>query len=84
MEDLTLGRGNLISLHLKETKPGIFREVPFLEGHVDFEKIIQTAWSLGVRRFVTELWDVGQDTWKEDVCFANRSMRKILDKQQQY
>lgn len=72
MEDLTLGRGNLISLHLKETKPGIFREVPFLEGHVDFEKIIQTAWSLGVRRFVTELWDVGQDTWKEDVCFANR------------
>ena len=84
MEDLTLGRGNLISLHLKETKPGIFREVPCLEGHVDFEKIIQTAWSLGVRRFVTELWDVGQDTWKEDVCFANRSMRKILDKQQQY
>ena len=82
MEDLTLGRGNLISLHLKETKPGIFREVPFFEGHVDFEKIIQTAWSLGVRRFVTELWDVGQDTWKEDIYFANKSMRKLLDKQQ--
>lgn len=78
-EDLTLGRGHLVALHLKESKPGIFREVPFLTGHVEFERIINTAWSLGVRRYVTELWDVGQDTWKEDICFANQSMRAILD-----
>lgn len=81
-EDLLLGKGNLIALHLKESKPGIFREVPFLTGHVEFERIIQTAWSLGVRRYVTELWDVGQDTWKEDICFANKSMREILDRQE--
>ena len=74
-----IGKGKLIALHLKETKPGIFREVPFLTGHVQFEKIIHTAWELGVRRYVTELWDVGKDTWKEDICFANRSMRKLLD-----
>ena len=37
-EDLSLGKGKLIALHLKETKPGIFREVPFLTGHVQFEK----------------------------------------------
>lgn len=78
-EDLSLGKGKLIALHLKETKPGIFREVPFLTGHVQFEKIIHTAWELGVRRYVTELWDVGKDAWKEDICFANRSMRKLLD-----
>lgn len=81
-EDLLLGKGNLIALHLKESKPGVFREVPFLTGHVEFERIIQTAWSLGVRRYVTELWDVGQDTWKEDICFANKSMREILDRQE--
>lgn len=81
-EDLTLGRGHLVALHLKESKPGIFREVPFLTGHVEFERIINTAWSLGVRRYVTELWDVGQDTWKEDICFANQSMRAILDQQE--
>lgn len=81
-EDLLLGKGNLIALHLKESKPGVFREVPFLTGHVEFERIIQTAWSLGVRRYVTELWDVGQDTWKEDICFANKSMRAILDRQE--
>lgn len=78
-EDLSLGKGKLISLHLKETKPGVFREVPFLTGHVEFEKIIDTAWELGVRRYVTELWDVGQPCWKEDIRFANQSMRAILD-----
>ena len=80
-EDLSLGKGKLIALHLKETKPGRFREVPFLTGHVPFEKIIDTAWKLGVRRYVTELWDIGEDTWKEDILFASQSMRKILDQQ---
>ena len=80
-EDLMQGKGRLIALHLKETKPGVFREVPFLTGHVPFEKIIRTAWELGVRRYVTELWDVGKETWKEDICFANLSMRELLDRQ---
>lgn len=81
-EDLELGKGKLIALHLKETAPGVFREVPFLTGHVQFEKVIDTAWDLGVRRYVTELWDVGQETWKEDICFANKKMREILDRKQ--
>lgn len=81
-EDLSLGKGSLIALHLKETTPGIFREVPFLTGHVEFERIIGTAWKLGVRRYVTELWDVGQEDWINDICFANKSMRAILDRQQ--
>ena len=80
-EDMLLGKGNMIALHLKETRPGVFREVPFLTGHVDFEAIIHMAWNMGIRRYVTELWDVGQDDWKEAICFANQSMRCILDKQ---
>lgn len=78
-EDLSLGKGKLIALHLKETKPGVFREVPFLTGHVEFKKIIDTAWKMGVRRYVTELWDVGKEEWKADICFANQNMRAILD-----
>ena len=78
-EDLSLGKGKLIALHLKETKPDVYRAVPFLTGHVEFERIINTAWKLGVRRYVTELWDVGQPQWKEDICFANRSMKRLLN-----
>ena len=78
-EDLSLGKGKLIALHLKETKPDVYREVPFLTGHVEFERIINTAWKLGVRRYVTELWDVGQPQWKEDICFPNRSRKRLLN-----
>ena len=80
-EDLETGRGHIVAMHLKETLPGVFREVPFLTGHVDFEGGIRKARDLGVRRFVTEMWDVGKDSWKEDILFANKTMRAILDKQ---
>ena len=81
VEDLETGRGHIVAMHLKETLPGVFREVPFLTGHVDFEAIIRKARDLGVRRFVTEMWDVGKESWKEDILFANKTMRAILDKQ---
>lgn len=55
-EDLKLGRGQLLALHLKETCPGHYREIPYGTGHVDFEAAVRTAWELGVRRYVTEFW----------------------------
>lgn len=80
LADIENGRGHIVAFHLKETIPGHYREIPFLTGHVDFESIISLAWSMGVRRYVTEMWDVGNASWKEDIKFANRSMSKILDK----
>lgn len=81
LEDMERGRGHIVALHLKETVPGEFREIPFFTGHVDFESVIAKAWNMGVRRFVTEMWDVGNDTWKEDIRFANQRMSAILDRQ---
>jgi L-ribulose-5-phosphate 3-epimerase len=81
LDDLETGRDHIFALHLKETVPGKFREIPFLTGHVDFEAVIAKAWDLGVRRFVTEMWDVGNSTWKEDIQFACSSMSAILDRQ---
>lgn len=83
-EDLSLGKGKLIALHLKETKPDVYREVPFLTGHVEFERIINTAWKLGVRRYVTELWDVGQPQWKRRYLFCKQkyeaAVKQLLNK----
>lgn len=79
LQDLESGRGHIVALHLKETIPGHYREIPFLTGHVDFKSVIATAWSMGVRRYVTEMWDVGNASWKEDIQFANESMSAILD-----
>lgn len=81
LDDIKKGAGHLVAMHLKETVPGVFREVPFGTGHVDFEKGIQTAWSMGVRKYVTEFWYIGSPEWKKDLLDANQMMTKILDKQ---
>ena len=68
-------------MHLKETVPGKFREIPFGTGHVDFEHGIKKAWELGVRRFVTEFWYTGNPNWQDDLNFAVKKMTDILNKQ---
>ena len=81
MKDLAKGQGHIVAVHLKETVPGKFREVPFGTGHVDFDKAIETAWKLGVRKYVTEFWYTGNPSWEEDLKEANSMMRKILNRQ---
>ena len=79
LEDLRSGKGHLVAMHLKETKPGLFREIPFGEGHVDFKGAIHTAWDLGIRKFVTEFWYTGNLEWEKDLIDASSRMKKILD-----
>lgn len=70
-----------MAVHLKETVPGKFREIPFGSGHVDFPSVIRTAWEIGVRKFVTEFWYTGNEAWREDLVFARKMMGEILDSQ---
>ncbi|MFW5651180.1 L-ribulose-5-phosphate 3-epimerase [Acetivibrio ethanolgignens] len=79
LEDLYLGKGHLAAMHLKETVPGKFREIPFGTGHVDFEAAIQAAWELGVRKFVAEFWYVGNPDWKEDLKSAHDRFATLLN-----
>ncbi|MGL6198418.1 MAG: L-ribulose-5-phosphate 3-epimerase [Lachnospiraceae bacterium] len=77
--DIASGRGHISSLHLKETIPGKFREIPYGVGHVDFEKVIKAAWNIGVRKYVTEFWYKGSEKWQEELHKVNAKMRGILD-----
>ena len=82
LEDLRSGKGHIVAVHLKETVPGKYREIPYGTGHVDFESVIRTSWELGVRRFVTEFWyvkGVTQD-WKAELDSANKFIRGYFDK----
>ncbi|MDY3250477.1 MAG: L-ribulose-5-phosphate 3-epimerase [Candidatus Choladocola sp.] len=80
LDDLRTGEGHLVAMHLKETVPGKFREIPFGTGHVKFEEMIQTAWELGIRKYVTEFWYTGNPEWKKDLDFARTMMGNILDR----
>lgn len=81
-DDLKSGAGHLVAVHLKETVPGKYREIPYGTGHVNFEKVIKTSWELGVRRYVAEFWfvkGVTQD-WRAELQNANNFLRGYFDK----
>ncbi len=82
LKDLQSCNGHITSMHLKETVPGKFRDMMYGEGQVDFQAMIDTAWNMGVRKFVTEFWYLGNESWKNDLLFANKTMRAILDKKE--
>lgn len=81
LDDLRSGAGHLAAVHLKETVPGKFREIPFGTGHVDFKSMVHTAWELGVRRYVTEFWYTGNPDWKKDLTEARTMMGDLLDRE---
>jgi predicted hexulose-6-phosphate isomerase len=78
--DLESGRGRIAALHLKESKPGVYREVPYGTGHVDFTSAIKTAWALGVRMYVGEFWyAAGEADWRETLRENNRFLRGVIE-----
>jgi L-ribulose-5-phosphate 3-epimerase UlaE len=78
LKDLESGQGHLAALHLKETRPGIYREVPYGEGHVDFPAATALALRLGVRMFVGEFWYVKNSLWREVLVKNNAFLRESL------
>ena len=70
-----------MAVHLKETVPGKYREIPFGTGHVDFQAIADKTWDLGVRRYVAEFWYDPATDWQEELSKANDFIRNYLDKE---
>lgn len=77
--DIISGQGHISSLHLKETIPDKFGGIPYGEGHVDFEKVINAAWNIGVRKYVTEFWYQGNREWQKDLHHARTMMGNLLE-----
>lgn len=80
LNDLEKGRGKIFAMHLKETVPGKYRNMHFGEGIVDFDSIVKKAKSLGVNRFVTEFWHLGEEDFMNIIKSQNEYARKLLDK----
>ena len=79
LADLRTGNGHLAAVHLKETIPGVFREVPYGTGHVDFAAITKAAMDLGVRRYLAEFWYGKNTEWQQVLRDNNRFLRTWLD-----
>lgn len=75
-EDVLQGKGKIIAAHLKETVEGVFRDMMFGDGRVDFIEAISTYRSIGVRIFLAEFWYKGEEDWQAPLKYANDFLRE--------
>lgn len=55
--ELEAGRGHIVAVHVKDTRPGVFKNVPFGSGVVEFERCFETLKRSGYRGpYLIEMW----------------------------
>ena len=77
-KDLRRGKGHIAAAHLKETVPGVYRNLKFGEGRVDFALVGQVLRSMDVSMFTAEFWYDGSAGWKETLRESGSYLRKYL------
>lgn len=79
VDDLKTGRGHIFAAHLKETNPGIYRDMTFGSGgHTEYERCIQELWQQGVRMYTGEFWYKGSPSYEADICAAAQFLRNKI------
>ena len=78
IEDLAAARGEIVAAHLKETAPGVYRDLEFGAGRVDFDACIHELLGQGVRMFTLEFWYDGQTEPLEYVMRNKRYVDEIF------
>ncbi|QMS85764.1 L-ribulose-5-phosphate 3-epimerase [Candidatus Xianfuyuplasma coldseepsis] len=78
--ELRLGSQYIEAIHLKDTKPGVFKCVPFGEGTVEFWKLFNTLRDLQYDKpFLVEMWaDNDKSYTKEDSIMEIKEARLWL------
>lgn len=78
-QDLETGRGHIFAAHLKETRPGIYRDMTFGDGgHTEYTSCIQTLWNQGVRMYTGEFWYHSGEDYLAQITAASRFLRKKI------
>lgn len=80
--DIKNGRGHIVAAHLKETKPGVFRNLHYGEGVVDFPMVIDQLKAQGVGLYNAEFWyDAAYQggNWKRALKEAQDFLRPLLE-----
>jgi predicted hexulose-6-phosphate isomerase len=78
---LALGQGHTFASHLKETKPGLYRDMLFgqPDGHTEYETCLRELISQGVRTFTGEFWYHDGEDYQTNVANASRFLRNKIE-----
>lgn len=79
LADIELGRGHTFAAHLKETVPGVYRNMVFGTGHTQYQECIQLLWSMGVRMFTGEFWYDGKSEIESSLLTSSKFLRNQIE-----
>lgn len=79
-DEINRGQGHIFAMHLKETREGVYRDMDFGTGRVDFVSGIRAALRCGVRLFNAEFWHDGRAAWRDQVKDAADFLHQQFEK----
>lgn len=78
-EEISIAAGSIAGVHLKDTKPGIYRDILFGEGTVDFDVCLQALKCSGYQgTMVAEMWSYDDPAFHSYLKQASAFLRKKL------
>lgn len=79
VDDLKTGKGHIFAAHLKETMPGVYRNMLFGTGHTEYLPCLQELLSQGVCLFVGEFWYAEGRDFRQDICRSAQFLRGKIE-----
>lgn len=77
--DLESGLGHIFASHLKETRPGVYRNLHFGDGHTEYQPCIEHLYAMGVRHFTGEFWYQNEPNFQRLLSDSSTFLRSKLD-----
>ena len=76
VRDLQSGRGHIAAAHLKETRPGVYRDLYYGEGEVNFSAAIRELMRQGVRLYTAEFGYREGTDWRRELSRARTFLQE--------
>ena len=77
-EDLMVGAGHIYAMHLKETRPNVYRNMRFGTGHTRYEDCLTCAAQQQVGMFTGEFWYQGGDDYITEISRSAQFLRQKI------
>lgn len=76
--DIRSGKGHIAAAHLKETVAGVFRDMRFGEGRVNFAEATRLLREQGVTTYTAEFWYHEGECYEQELAHAHSYLRPFL------
>ena len=79
INDLRLGKGHIIAVHLKETLPYVYRNLKYGEGHTNYARFLTELTKQNVFTYCAMFWDDGSAGYEERINAAREFLTKKIE-----